>query len=119
MRGAFKPPSPGLTMVEVLTAMILLATVGVGLLLVFLNLGRLTQGSARQNRFAAMAEDRALRMNNAVGVKGFASGGALAVGQYPAPGTSESVDGVFRKWEVKAVSGKAYRKAEITVSDTA
>ena len=104
-------------MIEVLIAMILLATVGVAMLLAFLNAGRISQSSNKQNLYAGHG-DRKLKWLGNYNSAGRLAGGPLALGKHP----EENVEGAVQKYEVKTVGpneeGRDYRKVIVSVSDT-
>lgn len=118
MKRALKPASAGFTMIEVLIAMILLASVGAGLLLAFLNAGRIAQSSNKQNLYASHG-DRKLKWLGNYNSAGRLAGGPLALGKHPA----ENVEGAVQSYEVKPVGNpkqetRGYRKVIVSVSDT-
>ncbi len=109
-----KFPRRGFTMIEVLVAMILLATVGVGLLLALLNMGRMTQGSNQQNFMARLTDQKLKSLGEFVSAHRMNTAGSpMTLGTH-AP---ETVEGMKVGWQVTAVgSPEKYRDVTITVT---
>ena len=102
----------GFTMVEVLIAMILLATVGVGLLLALLNMGRMTQGSNQQNFMARLTDQKLKSLSEFISAHRMTTGPMA-----PGPHSPETVEGMKVGWQVTAVgSPEKYRDVTITVT---